>query len=54
MYKINKELLKSTRNNNNMCLCKINVICPCDNFLNFDNCCCGLYVKNKKRPTKAK
>jgi len=42
-YEINKELLHRVKENDNRCLCNINLICPCDDFLEEDECMCEVY-----------
>ena len=45
LYKINKELLKKCRAFGK-CLCSIeDKKCPCDDFLENDNCECGTFIK---------
>lgn len=45
VYIINKEILKKGRDMNR-CLCKVEKTkCPCDDFLDNDECICGAYQK---------
>jgi ferredoxin-thioredoxin reductase catalytic subunit len=45
-FKINKDLLHKV-NKRGYCLCSINKAdtCPCNFFLETDNCRCGVYIK---------
>jgi len=44
-FKIDIELLKKVVENNGKCLCKLNTVCPCDEFLEEKKCHCGVYKK---------
>jgi len=43
MYKINLELLKKVKEQGH-CLCNIGLACPCKNFLEKQECKCGVYT----------
>ena len=46
-YIVNKEILRKGRDYNK-CLCKVEEVkCPCDDFLEKDECICGAYKKIK-------
>jgi len=44
-FKINFKLLKAVLENDGNCLCKLNVKCPCHEFVFNKNCHCGVYKK---------
>lgn len=41
--KVDYDLLKKVLANNGNCLCKLNVKCPCPEFVNGRECTCGVY-----------
>ena len=44
---IDFELLKKIVENDYNCLCKLNTKCPCSEFINEQDCHCGVYKKSK-------
>ncbi len=43
-YEINKEMLRKIKEKGH-CLCDITRKCPCDDFLERDECICGAFKK---------
>lgn len=50
MIKVNKKLLKKVVENNMKCLCCLNKICPCAEFMTDNFCRCGVFETKVKIP----
>jgi len=51
-YILNKETMRAVRDKNNQkCPCNIAKDCPCDDFLDYDLCKCGMFVLHQSKET---
>ena len=48
MWKINFTILKLAKEKGH-CPCDLKKTCPCDEFLNEHNCCCGAYTEEEEK-----
>lgn len=43
LYEINKVVMRSVKEKGQVCLCDLEKSCPCESFMENDDCECGLY-----------
>lgn len=45
MVSVNIDRLRLVKNRGNICLCDTKKVCPCDDFLDNQECKCKVYIK---------